>query len=163
VTIALELDSIATSRLSRSLLTDGSETHVDDHRSFASRCYLLTHSTVKPSTNVKAPGHEAIWLGFGDHRTTHILLDVKTNVVSKFPHGDVVFDEFNTDAHYNDRDVNEQLEFLNEIDEAGAPVTDPATTALPVLSTVSFSDPGSLSHFYAGTLSTQVSIQSDLR
>ena len=83
------------SYLSPNFLTDGSETHVDDHRSFASRCYLLNHSTVKPSTNVEAPGYEAIWLGYGDHRTAHILLDVKTNVVSKFPHGNVVFDEFN--------------------------------------------------------------------
>jgi hypothetical protein len=151
------------SYLSPNFLTDGSETNVDDHRSFGARCYLLNHSTVKPSTNVEAPGHEAIWLGYGDHRTTHMLLDVKTNVVSKFPHGNVVFDEFNTEAHYNDRDVNEQLEFLNEIDDAEAPVSDLPTTAAPVTSPLCMTDDNFLSGFYATTLSTQVSMRADMR
>jgi hypothetical protein len=161
------------SYLSPNFLTDGSETNVDDHRSFGARCYLLNHSTVKPTTNVEAPGHEAIWLGYGDHRTSHMLLDVKTNVVSKFPHGNVVLDEFNTEAHYNDTDVNEQLEFLNEIDDAITQVNDLAATALPpsspVLSTVppstcsALSDPSFLSDFYASTLSSQVSVKTDTR
>ena len=110
---------VAPSYRSPNFLTDGSETHVDNIHTFACRCYVLNHSALKPSTNLVAPADEGIYLGqeFG-HSTKFFVLLVKPNIVSKYGTGDVTFDENCSSAQTIEQDVNEQLAFLDEIDEA---------------------------------------------
>jgi hypothetical protein len=110
---------VAPSYLSPNFLTDGSETNMEHFHSFASKCFVLNHSVLKPSTNLAAPADEGLYLGqeFG-HSTKFFVLLVKPNIVSKYGTGDVAFDERCTSAHTTDQDVNEQLAFLDEIDAA---------------------------------------------
>ena len=134
---------VAPAYLSPNFLTDGSETYVDSVHSFASRCFVLNHSALKPSTNLAAPADEGIYLGqeFG-HSTKFFVLLVKPNIVSKYGTGDVTFDERCTTAHTTDQDVNEQLAFLDEIDAATSKDSSQATvTSEPLVAAVSVCPP----------------------
>ena len=70
------------------------------------------------------------------------MLLVKPNIVSKCGTGDVTFDENCSSAHTVDQDVNEQLAFLDETDEAySKDSSQAAVTSVPVVAAVSFCPP----------------------
>ena len=130
--IANDLGS-APSYLSPNFKTDGSECQAHNHRTYGSRCFILQHAVNKPSTNLTPPGTLARWLGFEKgHRTKNKVLVESTNTISSFATGDITFDECNTEAHNNEQDMNEQLQFLDEID---------GTTTLPSTSITKSTEP----------------------
>ena len=133
--IANDLGS-APSYLSPNFKTDGSECEAHNHRTYGSRCFILQHAVNKPSTNLTPPGRLARWLGYEKgHRSKNKVLDELDNKISTFSTGDIKFDEFNTEAHNTDQDMNEQLRFLDEIDGTTTlPSTESSDDAEPSLS-----------------------------
>jgi hypothetical protein len=122
--------------LSPNFKTDGSECEAHNHRTYGSRCFILQHAVNKPSTNLSPPGRLASCLGYEKgHRSKNKVLDELDNKISTFSTGDIKFDEFNTEAHNTDQDMNEKLKFLHEIDGTTMlPSTESSKGAEPTLS-----------------------------
>jgi hypothetical protein len=110
-------------------LLNGSPTNANDYITFGSKCYILDNKA--KTTLLQSPGQPGRFLGYyNNHKTKYWIINEKTNIISNFGEGNVIFDESNTQSFSTDRDLNEQLAIQDAIEPLDSPFISP-TKALP--------------------------------